>query len=199
MCKKIVMISLALASVVLLNCPMIHAQEPTPTPAATALPAPDEPAKLNINIASLKELQTLPGVDAALAEAIVKNRPYQTVEELGKVAAVTKETFAVIQPMIAAQKLNVNSATLKELKLVPGIKPDIAAAMIAGRPYQTFEELLKVKGIREQDLAALNNWLEAKPAEKAKKERGWDQSKQKKRSVPITKPEQKPVPPQKTP
>jgi len=43
--------------------------------------------------------------------------------------------------------LNLNTATEKELQSIKGIGPVLAERIIAGRPYKTVDDLLKVKGI----------------------------------------------------
>ncbi len=46
--------------------------------------------------------------------------------------------------------LNLNTATEKELQSIKGIGPVLAARIIAGRPYKTVDDLLKVKGIGQK-------------------------------------------------
>lgn len=43
--------------------------------------------------------------------------------------------------------VNINSATAAELETLPGIGPALAQLIIEGRPYQTIEELDRVRGI----------------------------------------------------
>lgn len=58
-------------------------------------------------------------------------------------------------PTPAAGTVNVNAATQAQLEAVPGIGPHYAKAIIAGRPYQTLEELRRVKGIGPKTYAKL--------------------------------------------
>ncbi len=51
---------------------------------------PGEP--VNLNQASLTELQKLPGVGSTLAKRIVENRPFQTVEEVTRVNGISSAT-----------------------------------------------------------------------------------------------------------
>ena len=48
--------------------------------------------------------------------------------------------------------LDPNTATGKELQSIKGIGPVLAARIIAGRPYKTVDDLLKVKGIGQKNL-----------------------------------------------
>ncbi|MBI5205759.1 MAG: helix-hairpin-helix domain-containing protein [Nitrospirae bacterium] len=43
--------------------------------------------------------------------------------------------------------LDLNTASKKELQSIKGIGPILAERIIAGRPYRTVDDLLKVKGI----------------------------------------------------
>ena len=93
-------ISLSLAGALLLGSPLANAAEeakPAAKPATAQPPKapskPTAPAKkpkpVDINSASAEQLKTVPGVDDALAEKIIKNRPYPTRTYL-----VTREVYA---------------------------------------------------------------------------------------------------------
>ncbi|MEK7559349.1 MAG: ComEA family DNA-binding protein [Patescibacteria group bacterium] len=57
---------------------------------------------ININTASDKELDTLPGVGPVTASKIIQNRPYQTVDELLSKKAVGSKIFSEIKSKISA-------------------------------------------------------------------------------------------------
>lgn len=57
-------------------------------------------AKININSASLSELDTLPGVGPVTAQKIISNRPYQVPEDLKNKKAVNLATFEKIKDLI---------------------------------------------------------------------------------------------------
>ncbi len=51
--------------------------------------------------------------------------------------------------------ININSASLQQLESLPGIGPALARRIVAGRPYRTVDELLRVSGIGEKLLRRL--------------------------------------------
>jgi DNA uptake protein ComE-like DNA-binding protein len=65
------------------------------------LHSPDKP--VNINSASINQLQTLPGVDESTAERIIQGRPYHTRDELGTKGVVSPEEFEQIKEKIAVK------------------------------------------------------------------------------------------------
>lgn len=75
--------------------------------AGLALPALADTEKagvVNINTATVQELQLLPRVGPSLAQRIVefrdKNGPFKRVEELMQVKGIGEKTFALLQPHI---------------------------------------------------------------------------------------------------
>jgi len=63
--------------------------------------SPNVNEKININQATVEELDTLPGVGKITAQKIISNRPYQTIEELLTKKVVNKSTFEKIKDLIS--------------------------------------------------------------------------------------------------
>ncbi len=119
-------------------------------PAAAAATKPEPPAKrtpghVDLNSASDKDLEALPGVGPATAKKIIANRPYKTIDELSK-AGLSAKTIESLKPLAtvgaaspaakpaeAPAKKSTPAATeptKKEpvVKLVPGQKVNINTA-----------------------------------------------------------------------
>jgi competence ComEA-like helix-hairpin-helix protein len=58
---------------------------------------------ININSASVEELQYLPGIGPALAKDIVKGRPYKTSEDLKHVKGIGEKTYEKMQARVKVE------------------------------------------------------------------------------------------------
>ena len=64
-------------------------------------------------------------------------------------AKAAKGAKAAKPKLAPGEKININTATAAELDKLPEIGPVKAKAIIAGRPYKTPKDIMKVKGIKE--------------------------------------------------
>jgi len=127
--------------------------------------------KVDLNTASEKDLDSLPGVGAATAKKIIAGRPYSSVDDLSK-AGISAATVKKITPLVTASgggassakaaspkaspaaasqpspaaaggKIDLNTASEKDLDSLPGVGPATAKKIIAGRPYSSVNDLSK--------------------------------------------------------
>jgi competence protein ComEA len=154
---------------------------------ATTAPKAQPPAKtksaattkLDLNKVTAEELiENLPGVGEVTARKIVAGRPYASVDDLAK-AGVPARTIQAIRPLVVVipvatpkvaippsvsptttpvtKKINLNTATATELQTLPGIGPVAAAAIVAGRPFKSVDDLEKIRGLGPAKIAALRD------------------------------------------
>ncbi len=136
-------------------------KSPTTANAAAKSANDSEPKLVNLNTASLAELQELAGIGEANAKKIVAGRPYKSVEDLDK-TKIPATTLSKIKPLVtvggmqpsqsvakpvtteAASKLvDLNTASEAALEGVSGIGTAYAKKIIAGRPYTAIDDLSK--------------------------------------------------------
>lgn len=83
---------------------------PRPTELAPATPA--TVARLDINHASVEELQHLPGIGEVLARRVVERRtvhgPFRTVEELREVKGIGARRLEQLRPLVVARTSTVS-------------------------------------------------------------------------------------------
>ena len=53
----------------------------------------------------------------------------------------------LVSQRLASGPLDLNSASVEKLDTLPGVGPETAKAIVKGRPYETVDDLAKVKGI----------------------------------------------------
>ena len=72
-----------------------EAPSPGPSPARVAL--------LNLNTATLAELESLPGIGPVLARRIVEARPFQSVDDLARVKGIGPRRLEEVRPLVRAE------------------------------------------------------------------------------------------------
>jgi competence protein ComEA len=59
--------------------------------------------RLNINTATVQELEALPGIGPVLAGRIIAGRPYRAVEDLDRVPGIGPKRLGKIRPLVTAE------------------------------------------------------------------------------------------------
>jgi competence protein ComEA len=57
-------------------------------------------------------------------------------------------------------KIDVNTATEKELRSLPGVGPVMATRIIAARPFRSADDLKKVNGIGDKNYAKIRPYFQ---------------------------------------
>ncbi len=121
------------------------------------------PAKVDLNKATLAQLEVLPGVGPAYAKKIIAGRPYKSVDDLSK-AGIPAAKISKIKSLVmvgaagdlspskdtkvadkepTSKLVDLNTAKESALEEVPGIGAAYAKKIIAGRPYKSVDDLSK--------------------------------------------------------
>ncbi len=119
-------------------------------------------AVLNGNLAKADALANLPGIDATLADAIIKAQTFSDALALNKVvsAHVAEDSREAIYKAVFVP-INLNTATREEILLVPGLGARMAHEFEEYRPYKTIEQFRKEIGkyVDEAEVARLEQYV----------------------------------------
>lgn len=117
---------------------------------------------ININTATVEDFFSLPGVEKRLAYKMFNYREklggYSKVEDIKKTYGMTDSLFEKIRPYLTItpkfNKININTAGLKDMESHPSITKEVAQAILIYRnkygKYQNIEEVKKIAFINEE-------------------------------------------------
>jgi competence protein ComEA len=164
--------------------------------AAAKAGEPAAAGPVDLNSADQKALEALPGIGPATAKKIIEARPFNSVDDLSKVKGMSKAKMAALKDKVtagparaaapaakpaaaakaigpkaaepaAAGPVDLNTADQKALEALPGIGPATAKKIIEARPFNSVDDLSKVKGMSKAKMAALKDKVTAGPARAA--------------------------------
>jgi competence ComEA-like helix-hairpin-helix protein len=71
--------------------------------AGLAPKVPQEKPKININLATQKELESLPEIGPKRAEAMIKARPFKSADDLLKIPGIKRAQLEALRPLITVR------------------------------------------------------------------------------------------------
>jgi competence protein ComEA len=143
---------------------------------------------VDLNTATPQELDSLKGIGPATTKKIIEARPYASVDDLTK-AGLTAKQIEALKPLVsvgaakgttpqaaavpekpgkapeASKLIDLNTASRNELETLPGIGKISADKIIAGRPYNSVDELKKA-GIAEKNIGVLKPLVTITPVQR---------------------------------
>lgn len=183
---------IAVCTLLLVTIPLSAQSKKSKSEAKQTQSAQPPAAKVDLNTASQKELESLPGVGAATAKKIIAGRPYASTADLKK-AGVSQSTIDKIQGQVTvsastasapasrtkpnseakqtqaapgrAGKVDLNTASQTDLEALPGVGAATAKKIIAGRPYSSVADL-KRAGVPQRTIDKIQDQVTAVSAAK---------------------------------
>ena len=133
------------------------------------------PVPIDINLADTTAFIALPGIGSKLAARIITFREklggFYSVDQVRETFGLPDSTFQKIRPLLSLgnapiKKININTATLEELKSHPYIRTAIAKSIFAYRNehglFTKVEDLKNVIAVTEEVFIKLENYMELK-------------------------------------
>lgn len=144
----------------------------TPQPYRYASDVPDL-ASVDINLATLGDLETLPGIGPYRAGRIIKFREmlggFSSVQQLGTTYGIPDSTFQLIEPYLKYErsiyrKLGINLLSKEELAQHPYLTKKMATILVNYRqnhgPYRTAADLDAIRPLKAETKALLLPYLD---------------------------------------
>ena len=117
---------------------------------------------VNPDLASEKELLTMPYLNVTIVRSIMERRPFLKMTDLNSLLAqsLSKEQLAELYGKMFVQ-INLNTATDEEILIIPGTGKRMLREFLEYRPYRTLAQFHKEIGkyVNDKELARLEQYV----------------------------------------
>ena len=117
---------------------------------------------VNPDLASEKELLTMPYLNVTIVRSIMERRPFLKMTDLNSLLAqsLNKEQLAELYGKMFVQ-INLNTATDEEILMIPGTGKRMLREFLEYRPYKTLAQFHKEIGkyVNDKELARLAQYV----------------------------------------
>ena len=114
------------------------------------------------NVASAKELLTLPHMNPAIVKVIVEERPFTGMSQLNALLSKSLNTSQLTDLYVKLfEPINLNNATEAEIMLIPGMGKRMLREFLEYRPYRTIAQFRKEIGkyVDDKEVARLEQYV----------------------------------------
>jgi competence protein ComEA len=122
----------------------------------------DELSKAGLSAKAVEAVKPFVTVGKAQAGAVQATAAADLTKAGKDAKATAKSTTAAAAKLAPGTKININTADQTTLEKLPEIGPVKAKAIIAGRPYNTPEDVMKVSGIKGKTFDAIKEYIVVK-------------------------------------
>ena len=130
----------------------------------------DELSKAGLSAKTIEKIKPFVTVGGATASPVTAKAATKVTAPITAAAAdvtkTAKETKTTAKSaaakLVPGTKININSADQATIEKLPEIGPVKAKAIIAGRPYNSIEDIMKVKGIKGKTFDAIKEYIVVK-------------------------------------
>jgi competence protein ComEA len=136
--------------------------------------------KVNVNAATVQQLDQLPGIGKTTAERIIEHRKslggFKSISDLSTLKGMTPKKLAELSRLLSfsgdsttpgsPRKLNLNFATEKEIQTLPGVGARLARSIVDTRAklgsFRSLEDLEEVPGLTEKTFRKFEELVEVR-------------------------------------
>ncbi len=122
----------------------------------------DELSRAGLSAKSIEAMKPLVTVGKGQAATAKTATAPSFPAKAGKNARPTAKSASAAAKLAPGTKININSADQATLEKLPEIGPVKAKAIIAGRPYKSIEDVMKVSGIKGKTFEAIKDYIVVK-------------------------------------